>query len=28
MAIVPITIFFLLLQKQWISASLAGALKQ
>jgi ABC-type glycerol-3-phosphate transport system permease component len=28
MAIIPITIFFLLLQKQWISASLAGALKQ
>ncbi|HEB31848.1 MAG TPA: carbohydrate ABC transporter permease [Spirochaetes bacterium] len=28
LAIIPITIFFLLLQKQWISASLAGALKQ
>lgn len=28
MAMIPITIFFLLLQKQWISASLAGALKQ
>ena len=27
-AIIPITIFFLFLQKQWISASLAGALKQ
>jgi multiple sugar transport system permease protein len=28
MALIPITIFFLALQKQWISASLAGALKQ
>ena len=28
MAMIPITLFFLLLQKQWISASLAGALKQ
>jgi ABC-type glycerol-3-phosphate transport system permease component len=28
LAIIPITIFFLVLQKQWISASLAGALKQ
>lgn len=28
MAMIPITIFFLLLQKQWIAGSLAGALKQ
>lgn len=28
LAIVPITIFFLLLQKHWVSATLAGALKQ
>ena len=28
LAIIPVTIFFMLLQKQWISASLAGALKQ
>lgn len=28
MAMVPITIFFLILQKQWIAGSLAGALKQ
>jgi multiple sugar transport system permease protein len=28
MALVPITIFFLLLQKQFVAASLAGALKQ
>jgi ABC-type glycerol-3-phosphate transport system permease component len=28
MAMIPITIFFLVLQKQWIASSLAGALKQ
>lgn len=28
MALIPITIFFLLLQRQWIAGSLAGALKQ
>lgn len=28
LSLVPITIFFLLLQKQWIASSLAGALKQ
>jgi ABC-type glycerol-3-phosphate transport system permease component len=28
MAMVPITLFFLLLQRQWIAGSLAGALKQ
>ena len=28
MAMIPITIFFLLLQRQWIAGSLAGALKQ
>lgn len=28
MALVPITIFFLLMQRQWIAGSLAGALKQ
>ena len=28
LAMIPITIFFLLLQKQWIAGSLAGALKQ
>jgi ABC-type glycerol-3-phosphate transport system permease component len=28
MALVPIVAFFLLLQKQFIAASLAGALKQ
>lgn len=28
MAMIPITIFFLLFQKQWIASSLAGALKQ
>ena len=28
MSLVPITIFFLLLQRQWIAGSLAGALKQ
>jgi ABC-type glycerol-3-phosphate transport system permease component len=28
MAMIPITIFFLLMQRQWIAGSLAGALKQ
>lgn len=28
LSLIPITIFFLLLQKQWIAGSLAGALKQ
>jgi ABC-type glycerol-3-phosphate transport system permease component len=28
LSLIPITIFFLLLQRQWIASSLAGALKQ